>query len=113
MMSDGDFIEVLEREKRERKERRAKWREKEQQKEREEYECENITSEQFEPGETTSEPPPEQVDAVAFSSRCQHISRSELEPTVTTAEPPAQLDAITSSPKPGGRYLNQTRVCGN
>jgi len=87
MMNDSDFIEVLEREKRERKERRAKWREKEKQKEREEYERDNITSDQFEPGETTSEPP-EQVDAVAFSSRSQHISRSELEPAVTATEPP-------------------------
>ena len=52
MMSDPDFIEVLEREKRERKERRAEWREKEKQKEREEYERDNITSDQFEPGET-------------------------------------------------------------
>src|SRR5437762_11072190 len=55
MMSDGDFIEVLEREKRVRKERRAKWREKEKQKEREEYDRDNITSDHFEPGETTSE----------------------------------------------------------
>jgi hypothetical protein len=52
MMSDPDFIEVLEREKRERKERRAEWREKEKQKEREKYERDNITSDQFEPGET-------------------------------------------------------------
>jgi hypothetical protein len=36
-----------------------------------------------------------------------HISRSEFEPAVTTTEPSDQLDAITSSSKPGDHYLNQ------
>ena len=106
MMSDPDFVEVLEWEKRERKEGMAKWRGKEKQKEREEHERENITADKFEPGETTSEPP-EQVDAIAFSSRSQHISRSELEPAVTTTEPSDQFDAITSSSKPEDNSLNQ------
>jgi hypothetical protein len=56
MMNDPDFTELLEQEKRERKERRAKWKGEEKQKEREEYERDNIASDQFEPCETTLGP---------------------------------------------------------